>query len=176
MTAINKDIPVKELAMIICKALKDDGIDAVLTGGAVVTIYSENRYLSKDLDFISHGNSNEIERVMNKLGFRKSRHRYYEHPSTDFFVEFPTPPVAIGNRPIDRFEEIENERGYLKLLTPTHCVMDRLAAYYHWNDMQSLEQAVMVANAHPVDMREVDAWSNEEGMHDKLEKFKQKLK
>jgi len=32
----------------------------------------------------------------------------------------------------------------LCLLTPTDCVKDRLAAYFFWNDLQSLGQAVMV--------------------------------
>ena len=30
-------------------------------------------------------------------------------------------------------------------MTPTDSVKDRLAAYYHWNDQQALEQAIMVA-------------------------------
>ena len=126
--------------MIVCKALKDEGIDAVLTGGAVVSIYTENRYMSYDLDFISHASGKRIAAAMEGIGFRKRSGRYFEHPHTDFFVEFPTPPVAIGNKPVDRFEEIESPGGYLKLLTPTHSVMDRLAAWYHWNDPQSLDR------------------------------------
>ncbi|HTR76593.1 MAG TPA: hypothetical protein VMH39_00720, partial [Gemmatimonadaceae bacterium] len=35
-------------------------------------------------------------------------------------------------------EEAESKRvgaGTIRLLTPTQCVMDRLAAYFHWNDL-----------------------------------------
>lgn len=176
MSAINRKSTLKDVAMIVCKALKEAGIDTVLSGGAVVSIYSENRYMSYDLDFISHGKSKEIERVMKGLGFTRTPSRYYEHPETDFFVEFPTPPLAIGSHPIDTFEEIETENGYLKMLTPTHCVMDRLAAFYHWNDRQALEQALLVAGLNAVDMKEIEGWSIAEGMVEKFMKFKEMLK
>ena len=162
--------------MIVCKALKDAGIDAVLTGGAVVSIYTNNRYISLDLDFITHGSGKQIEAVMKQIGFTKTKSRYFKHPHTDFFVEFPTPPVAIGSMPIDLFEEIENSEGYLKLLKPTHSVMDRLAAWFHWNDGQSLEQAIMVAKNYAVDMDEIERWSESEGMNEKFLKFKKLLK
>lgn len=93
---------------------------------------------------------------------------------SDFFVEFPSPPVAVGNKPLKRFNEIETKSGYLKLLTPTQCVMDRLAAYYYWNDRQSLEQAILVAKNHEIDFDEIEMWSDEEGMKGKYDEFKKR--
>jgi len=63
----------------------------------------------------------------------------------------------------------------LKLLSPTDCVKDRLAAYYHWNDMQSLGQAVLVCRAAKVDLKEVKRWSMLEGMGGKFELFRSAL-
>jgi hypothetical protein len=40
-----------ELAAIISEALESNNIIATLSGGAVVSIYSENRYQSADLEF-----------------------------------------------------------------------------------------------------------------------------
>jgi len=34
------------------------------------------------------------------------------------------------------FAELHNAHGVLKILTPTDCVMDRLAWYYHANGSQ----------------------------------------
>jgi hypothetical protein len=53
MMKITKKTSVEGLAAIITKALNKQSISAVLTGGAVVSIYTENEYASKDLDFIS---------------------------------------------------------------------------------------------------------------------------
>ena len=54
--------------------------------------------------------------------------------------------------------------GSLRLLSPTDCVKDRLAHYYHWKDRQCLDQAVMVATASGVDLEEIERWSRHEGM------------
>jgi hypothetical protein len=63
----------------------------------------------------------------------------------------------------------------LRLLSPTDCVKDRLAAFYDWNDRPSLDQALMVCKDIPVDLREVRRWSTNEGMRDKFELFKEAL-
>jgi hypothetical protein len=60
-------------------------------------------------------------------------------------------------------DEIKLTTGVLKIVSPTDCVKDRLAAYYHWNDLQCLEQAVLVGHAHPIDLRELRRWSVGEG-------------
>jgi len=41
-----------DLAGPIAETLKSEGIDVVLTGGSCVSIYSNERYVSMDLDFI----------------------------------------------------------------------------------------------------------------------------
>ncbi len=173
MNDISNTTPLKDLASLVCFQLKEDGIDAVLTGGAVVSIYTENLYESFDLDFISHSPTSDISNSLSKLGFKKTKGRYYIHPNTEYFIEFPSPPVMVGNKPLKEFNEIKTESGYLKLLTPTQCVMDRLAAFYYWNDQQSLEQAVLVAKLHEVKLKEVEKWSKAEGMMKKYELFRE---
>jgi len=49
------------------------------------------------------------------------------------------------------------EAGVLRLLTPTDCVKDGLSAYYHWNDLQSLHQAVWVAKNNEIDTSNIKA-------------------
>ena len=36
------------------------------------------------------------------------------------------------------------------------------AGYYHWNDPQAFEQAIMVANAQKVKLSEIRNWSEKE--------------
>lgn len=173
---ISEKTTLDQLATIVCDHLMKRGIEAVLTGGAVVTIYSMNEYQSYDLDFIAHADQRRIRQAMEELGFRRQRSRYFKHPDTEFFVEFPGPPLAIGEKPITSWATIESEFGTLALLTPTQCVMDRLAAFYHWEDYQSLEQALKVARKQDIDLQEVEAWSADEGMNEKLAVFLERLK
>lgn len=65
--------------------------------------------------------------------------------------------------------------GSLQLLTPTDCVKDRLSSFYHWNDEQALEQALLVANNHPVDLNDIRRWTKDEGQEEKIKFFLEKL-
>ena len=49
---ITKKMSRKQFAAAVVKQLKKDNILAVLVGGACVSIYTNNRHESKDLDFI----------------------------------------------------------------------------------------------------------------------------
>jgi len=172
---ITKNSNIQELATIVCQELLESGIKAVLTGGAVVSIYTNNEYESKDLDFITESSRKEVGAILKRLGFKKEN-KYYKHPKTEFFVEFPSPPLAIGDEPIKEWNILKSAEGKLLLLSPTHSVMDRLAGYYHWNDLQNLDQAIMVAAHHPINLSKVKKWSEKEGMTEKFNKFKDKLR
>lgn len=175
MSAITRDMPVADLAALVCQHLADHGIEAVLTGGAVVTIYSENEYQSNDLDFITTSRRSALLKAMSGLGFTLTSDRYFAHPDTPFYVEFPAPPLAIGNEPVTSLAEQRRPTGVLRLLTPTQCVMDRLAAYYHWDDRQSFRQAALVAARHSIDWAHVERWSKAEGHALKYRTFRDAL-
>lgn len=64
-------LDIKEIACMVSETLRAHGIDAVLVGGACVTIYSKNRYQSYDLDFASHEAMQKIEEVLKKLGIKE---------------------------------------------------------------------------------------------------------
>jgi hypothetical protein len=166
---------VADLAARVCQHLADHGMEAVLTGGAVVTIYSDNEYRSDDLDFICTARERDLTAAMAELGFRREVGRYFVHPDTELFVEFPAPPLAIGNEAVTAVAELRHPTGLLKLLTPTQCVMDRLAAVFHWDDRQALHQAAMVAARHTIDWPHVERWSRNEGCIDKYRLFRRRL-
>jgi hypothetical protein len=173
---ISKDLPIGEIGAIVYSALKAAGIDAFLSGGAVVSIYSKNAYQSWDLDFVSNEDREKIKSVLTNLGFHQDAGRPFAHPDTSFTVEFPGQALMIGNSPIREFKELQLKSGILKLLTPTDCVKDRLASYYHWNDRQGLNQAVLVAKAQPVNLQSIEEWSRAEGAITKYADFIERLK
>ncbi len=147
----------------VCQALARRGIEAVLTGGAVVAIYSRNEYMSWDLDFVVRGKDSDIAAAMSGIGFRKGGGRHFERKGTPYIVEFLNPPLAVGNLLVSRYARLRTSRGTLLMEKTTHCVMDRLAAFYHWKDRQGLDQAVLVAKRQRVQMREIERWSAGEG-------------
>jgi len=162
-----------EIAAYVAENLRQSGINVVLTGGSCVTIYTDNRYQSYDLDFIEEGvyRRKTLADVLKNLGFQE-KGRYFTHPDTPFFVEFPAGPLAIGDEPVSEVAHLEFATGTLRLLSPTDCVKDRLAHYYHWKDRQCLEQAVMVAQIAEVDLEEIERWSRHEGMEEEFQRIR----
>jgi len=168
----------EELAAYVCTALENAGIQTVLSGGSCVEIYSQGRYTSNDIDLIDrfNGGHRKIKEVLETIGFYEYKtKRYFVHDETDLFLEFPRGPLGVGDSPVKKIAERKTETGNLKLLTPTDCIKDRLAAYYHWGDKQSLQQAIWVAEENVYDYDDVLHWSDEEGMLDKFEHFRVKL-
>lgn len=170
------DMSMEELAAYVCSQLEAAGIETVLSGGSCVQIYSEGKYTSDDIDLIDrfNGGHTRIKQVMFDMGF-KEHNRYFVHEDTEYFIEFPRGPLGVGDTPVHDIATLEEETGILKLLTPTDCIKDRLAAYYHWDDPQSLEQAVWVAQQNPFDMDAVKTWSEQEGMMEKFTVFYRRL-
>lgn len=167
-----KDMSPEELAAFVCQSLADAGIKVTLTGDSCVAVWTAGQYVSKDLDFVEQGTvpRREIRSVLGRLGFREDR-RYFVHPDTEFVIEFPSGPLAVGNEPVRSISERVSTTGVLRLLSPSDCVKDRLAAYFHWNDQQALRQAVMVARMQHIDIDEIRRWSNAENEVAKFERF-----
>lgn len=176
MTKITSKTTIEEMGAIVCQALLDEGIEAFLSGGAVVSIYTKNKYESFDLDFVTFGDRKRIKKIMKGLGFEQNKSRLFIHPDSKYYVEFPGSATVIGNEPIKEFAERKVKANLLKLLTPTDCVKDRLAAYIHWGDKQGLVQAAMVAAAQPVKLIAVKKFCSEEGSAEAYREFTAYLK
>ena len=63
MTRITAKTTLQEIAALVSTALENAGIPAVLGGGGAVTHYSENEYMSTDLDFITVARNEVLSRV-----------------------------------------------------------------------------------------------------------------
>lgn len=168
-----EDMSQAEVGAYVQTHLQEREIDVVLSGGAVVAYYTSGKYVSGDLDFVRRYGTRRstIKSAMEELGFTEIG-RHFEHSDTEFFVEFPPGPLAIGESHAIEVNELQLETGKLVLITPTECVKDRLAWYYHANDQQSLHQAVLVAKDQSVDLEKIRAWSQNEGKVEEFEEFR----
>lgn len=131
--------------------------------------------MTADLDFITLSSIELVQKALYEIGFVRSPGRCFSHSETDILVEFPPGPLAIGDAPVSSIRRMKVGNNVLNLLTPKQCVMDRLAAYYHWDDEQALEQALQVARQHELDLDEIRIWSENEDMSLKYRKFLNEL-
>lgn len=128
MSMITADTSLEELAALVSEALGRTGIVAVLSGGGAVQIYTENAYLSSDLDFVTSMPTKQIARALAPLGFKHDGRRFFSHPDTVYYVECPAGPLMVGDEYEHDWAQRETPSGVIQILTPTQCVMDCLAA------------------------------------------------
>lgn len=166
----------EQLATLVSQELENAGITATLSGGAAVSIYSENQYESVDLDFVTAALVDELKTALEPLGFvhtGRPRLSVFDHPKTIWYLEFPPAPLSFGGTYVDPSDciRIDTGTGYLRIITPTHSIMDRLIAAAAWNEPQSLEQALMVTthSFDKVDWQVIDDWVAREGIQNNKE-------
>ncbi len=169
------NISLRDLAGFVSEELRKKGIDTVLVGGACVTIYSENRYQSYDLDYVTYEDMKKVKRALIELEFIEKQ-KYFQHEGCPWIIEFVSPPLAVGRESINKFNHLKTSLGTIKMLCPADSVKDRLSSFYHWNDKQSLEQALNICKEQVIDQTEIELWSIKEDQEEKYQIFKTKLK
>lgn len=173
-----KNCSEEELWKFVATHLKEKGIDTILVGGAVVSIYSDGAYKSGDLDFVLGSLfTTGLEKAMSDIGFKKHG-RHYIHPECNhLFVEFPgSIPLGIGEDYTIVPDTKEVAGKIIKILSPTDCVKDRLASYLYFKDRDGLDQAVLVARKQPINFESVKRWCEGERHIDAYEEFLKLLK
>ena len=170
--ALSSASTLREVVQVVSRALRKHEVKAVLTGGACASLHSRGKYLSQDLDYVIQGAVTrvQLDRAMASEGFHR-KGAQYTHPETTFFVEFLAGPLAIGDD--DLVEPVEMRVGTVSVLalSATDSCRDRLAAFYHWNDLQSLRVAAEIAIERSVDFKAIRRWSVREGRLAELHRF-----
>ncbi len=172
---ITANTALEALALAVGEALAGQGIRAVLTGGACAGIYSGGFYSSQDVDFVLEGRVTlpMLDAAMKSLGFSRKGNRYV-HPDSPFWVEFPRGPLGIG-------KDLEIQPVLLRpgrrtlALSPTDSCRDRLEAFFHWSDRQSLAVAVEIALRNEVDLARIRRWSEAEGHAARCQEFEREV-
>lgn len=134
---ITSETSMSELAAIVSEALSAVGIVATLSGGGAVSIHTENRYESEDLDIVTTALLEDLKVVLEPLGFAHTgipRLSVFEHPETRWYLEFPPAPLRFGGTYVDASQCAVHSTpvGDIRFITTTHSVMDRLIAAATW--------------------------------------------
>lgn len=181
MKKITDDTTLQELAVIVSSTLEKSGIVGTLSGGGAVSIYSNNAYESADLDFVTSEGKKALQRAVGDIGFTsKDGSRMFEHPDTQWYIEFPAGPLGFGDAYIsaEDIPLLKTMYGELRIITPTLSVIDRLAAFWYHFDRQTWDQAIEVGKRHSIDCDYVYDWTKKEKQNkeqiDKLRNFCEK--
>jgi hypothetical protein len=148
----------------------------------MISIYTQKKYISHDLDFVTAAVIAELEPVLKPLGFTRTgrpRLSQLEHPLIDWYIEFPAAPLAFGHLQFEHNDcaLMDLPTGTLRIISPTQSVMDRLAAAFAWIDPQSRDQAVLVATDQDIDWKMLANWFEGEGLSvSDFDKFRESVR
>ena len=171
---INASMTLRQVAFVVCTALDRQRIRAVLSGGGAATLYAPEEYQSRDIDWVTQWRCAAGAQVLEELGYVLTGQQY-AHPANPFTLDFPPGPLMVGDDVITEWDTWEEGDQLLHIISPTDSVRDRLAAYLHWNDANSLEVALAVARQQTIDMNVIEAWCKREGRPERFATFARRL-
>ena len=75
-----------EMVAYVQTILQENGINVVLSGGVATSLYSNNKYVSYDIDLVNIFSSSrkKIKEVLSNHDFIEEN-RYFRHPISKFF-------------------------------------------------------------------------------------------
>jgi hypothetical protein len=144
-----KDASLIEIAALASKELEAAGIKAAVVGGSAVTAYVPDVYTSHDIDFaaINGASRREFGAAVAKLGFHASG-RDYVNPDVEFSLDLVADTPYVDQRAIKDFTTMPTRFGPVWVLQFEDAIADRIAAFLHWSDSQSLEVAERAVRAY----------------------------
>ena len=137
-----------EVAAAVATHLKTYGIEVVIVGGSAITSHVPTVCTSMDIDFaVTSGiDRRRITRALHELGFQVHG-RVFVHPDTVYLLDFVADRPYLEQQPIYDFEEIHTPSGTVRVLHLEDAIADRIAAFLHWSDSESLDVAIRAAVA-----------------------------
>ena len=137
-----KDASLAEVAALASRTLSDAGIPVAVVGGSAVTLHAPDVYTSKDIDFAAlRGTTRkEFAAAIRPLGFNASG-RDFVHPDTAFTLDLVADTPYIDQRPITAFATVKTRHGPVTVYKFEDALADRVAAFLHWGDLESLTVA-----------------------------------
>lgn len=137
-----------EVASVVSGALSEKNISVVVVGGSAITSHVPQIYTSLDIDLavVSHDDSKAVEKVLAAIGFRR-RGRDFAHPATHITIDLVANDPIVEDVEIREFATITTLLGEYKTLHLPDAIADRVSAFVHWSDGESLDVAQRAARA-----------------------------
>ena len=137
-----RDFSLIEVAAFVARELRKHGVTVVVVGGSAVTAYAPEIYTSHDIDFAATSGieRRKFTKILRAIGFVEAG-RTFAHPDTLYTIDFVADTPYVDQRAIQEFNEIGTAQGPVQVVQFEDAIADRIAAFLHWNDSQSLDVA-----------------------------------
>lgn len=137
-----------EVAAAAAVHLRTHGREVVIVGDSAITLHVPNVYTLMDVDFaVTSGiDRRRVRLALTELGFRPHG-RVFVHPDTGYSLDFVADGPYIDQQPVYDFAEVSTPNGNVRVLHLEDAIADRIAAFLHWSDSESLDVAERAVTA-----------------------------
>lgn len=137
-----EELTLSELAATVATHLKRHGMEVVVVGGSAITAHVPDVYTSMDIDFaVTTGiDRRKISRALKDLGFLEQG-RVYANPETVYVLDFVANTPYIDHHAITDYADLRTPAGTFRVFRLEDAIADRVAAFIHWSDSESLDVA-----------------------------------
>ncbi len=128
---------------ILTPRLEDEGVLAVIVGGAAVEFYTRDWYATGDIDLaINKGKRKALGKILEEMGFTKMG-RMWIREDLSLYIEAPGDVADIDP---NRVTKVDTDLGYAYIIGLEDIIFDRIQAAEHWKSESDKEQAVRIAS------------------------------
>ena len=122
--------------------LASKGIIVVVVGGSAITLHVPEVYTSHDIDFAvpSGHRLSELTAALAEIRFVR-KGRVYVSPDSVYSVDIIADVPLIEQEPIYDYAVMATSAGTLNVLHLEDAIGDRVSAFVHWSDSESLDVA-----------------------------------
>ena len=148
-----------EVAAIVSEAVRDLGLEPVVVGGLALAHWSDNAFLTADIDVVMRRPAGLPARLA-ALGFRNEGREWVlgEH---DISFEAPSETLEPGDEA--KRTELPSGRSVL-VLSPEDLLLWRLREWVHWGAVTGFRQAAYLLLTEVVDSERLERRAAEEGL------------
>ncbi len=135
-------LTLSELAATVASHLKRHGIEVVVVGGSAITAHVPDVYTSMDIDFaVTTGlDRRKIAKALRELSFHEQG-RVYASRATVYVLDFVADIPHIDQHAITDYVDMRTAAGAFRVYRLEDAIADRVAAFIHWSDSESLDVA-----------------------------------
>jgi hypothetical protein len=146
------------------------GIKSIVVGGFAVELYTQNSYMTQDIDLV-FARSDIANKILLDLGFEREGKSWY-HSELQLSVEIPAD--MLHDADYDRVIKLNLKNGdSVYVIGIEDIILDRLRACIHWKSTSDCEWAYRIFKTHEerLDIDYLVQMSKKDGTFRNLEKW-----
>jgi hypothetical protein len=155
-----------DMLVVIATAMNKEGVCAVLTGDAAAAMHVGDMRAPARLDYTLTAPvaASRLASAIRHLGFEPVGSHEHRHAHTGTLLAVSDPPLAVGGNTKVIAQTLKLRHGFVRILSTPDCCREQLLLWKAAKRGTAMQAAVDLARTGEVNMIEMHAWMQAEGL------------